>query len=916
MDSGNINDSSNEQNENTTQTSEGTPSSTPFPQSPPRTPPSSGDEVSQRESPPSPFQPPPYILKNLTPVKKTKTKRDYSEHHNRRAQYLSNKQELLKHRALKINQKINEVKAQRYQEVQSQIENLNNNLKMVNSRRQQYLRFVSERAGSFLNKQLPRRKSLVSSRQLPLQPKRNTRLSTSKPLVLEKRFDSTNLQVLQRMLKSALYDRNLKILNDSRFLHRFTLFNSDYSFAEGVRSLSRSSAIKNALVYILKYFDVPDPLMTSEPYSGFLYAFILIADYHDCVNDGSIHPGFNCNLENNEHENCLNNFIWLLVYKHANEMIDNFKQVLKVGYATTAFLESWQNYAFLLAILKRRHFGNIKLILQQSIDLTAELIELLGDDEAGVNRKSKLELEKQLLEKYPSFRAQDIFESPESTNFLTTVNLELHQILGNPASTRSYPRIYSTSRVVRYQNSWFSIPMVSSMRESEWRKYWFKKFSRGNHDRMFPESIRSGHVSTKTKYAKSREMLDVEDILTEVKGKSQESHIERCKSHLHMGLKMKTIYDELFQYYKSYSETYLDNYDPDNIERILDSLFNEDGKELSKHYFTLIDNLLEKPISGSSIVRFPSNWRELLDNEDKFEELADLIQEFEKSVANLWINECKIDSFEMFKRFENVVCLVKAPNFGKLKSSFFTNSPNLLFPKFYAFLKRLTNANMNDLVNMSTLHACMETPRVYGNEHNESAKKYFSSIYSDLITRKDTHYFEENELNKVYLFDLLKIHRMVIKLVGGNTGLMLVSSFYSTLTIDNIAVIAKFQPIAAFNDIYEVASNPDRLLQTLQEKLPKWFGRSIQDLNFDSFKAYFLRNHDRIFSLLVQKFTTLCKMQADTVTSQQILQGNFRFCQQHTEAIVHEISALTAYIYKVYGPLLNWIYKDLGSPGS
>ncbi|KAG2736627.1 hypothetical protein G9P44_000717 [Scheffersomyces stipitis] len=931
MDSNKLNDSKSER-ESSTKASEGTtPNSSPFPQSPPRTPPppsttgsrtlsdSEASPPSSSSSPTSPFQLPSYILRNLTPVKKSKCKKDYAEHRRRRANHISKKKEMLKHRSLSVIKKVHDVREQRRQALQQQIGKLELDLKRATSRRHHYLQTVKERAGNsstlgFRMLKLPSSLSEENENEQEQKEKHNDDSSRIVDSYRNVQYDMSIVTSIQRLVKTALYKRYLNVLKESGFLDCFTPFETSISYAEGVRQLNKpESRLVRAFVYVLQYLQVPDPLGTTQPYSGFLYAFILLSDYTDCISGQADHPGFNSNLSDSFHDNSLNNFLWLLIFKHANEMIENFKTVVAHGTLTTEFLESWKNYSFLFSIFKYNHFFNLISILDKSIEVTNKMMAIT-DDGSVSRKKADLEKEHKFLERFRNSTSKKLYCSEEVADFLGMVENELNSILYSPLN-QGYHKVLRGNRVFSYHNFWFYFPRVYGLENSDWRQYWFLTFKSQKSTRQIPEMIRSGHASLKLTSKKTK-LISIQDVLQVLGKESYDSQYELMTNSFLLGMRMKNVYAELYKFYRAYSKVKMDSYHPNNIGLVIDSIFIQDGRALLVHYFKLVMNMLKEPCQNSELVILSSNCLDLLEREeeDSMAELVEVVKEFEISVANLWINQCIPKDFVQFQKFENAYILTHAENFSRVRSVIYTNSPNLFFPNFYKFLKLYKGYNQLKFQNhLRILHACFEDPKLLDYEYDAGACKYFVTVFTDLIVNnRDGQFFELDELNSLFIKNIKELNGRVRSMLVATACLVLLISYSTNMRSCGNFVSFKAHPKEMFNSILLHSTSPAAAISHVETELRGWISEGTDLVNFISFREFYLKSNCSIEDLLLQKFNKLVNSSAEE--NLNILQGNFKYCQDTATTLWKDIGDMTIYIYRLYGPLLNWIYGDLGRP--
>lgn len=808
------------------------------------------------------FQLPPYILKNLTPLKK-KSGAKHEQTHMRRDQQLESKINRLKERSVTIETKLQNLRLQRTLLMNDRIRNVRNSHMSAVSRRNAYLELVRSRAKRFTSRRdsettwpIPEPKQVVI---VPASPKQ-----------------SNEEDVLDCLHK----------LRESRYLDKLEAA----SFRE-VRILTVSAYNAN-IQTILSH------LLGHHPsWSHFFYAYMMLADFRDSIRKSFKHPGFNTNVENVK-ENFFNNFIWVLLYKCSHRLISELRAVVATSDLNSdSFMTAWDDYYFIFQIFKQIHFNNLSKILVQAISIVETQMELVDDDLQP--QLKRLQCEKALLWTYNRPPVQD----QRTATFIEHLEYRVNEIF--EPQTNKLPKLWDRNvincgRTFGYDNVIFRIPTLNYVLSVRWREYWFGKF-RNSQQRDAPEVMQTGHFKTTT----NQPLYDVTDFLKFMEFDTiqpyaslyEQNEMEQRKN---LSSFLSKLTDNVVEYTEAKSSRRI--FDSRSLGFIVSCLNHETNQErwlfLLTDYFVELETLL----AGDLAAKFAQNCLQgiYLNNEQSQIMLLENLQELEMAMANWWLLKCGFVDHDTFRQFENVYVYINAKNFSNLRPAIFTNSPSLIFPKLYA---SLTGFALKNYLNM--VEGSYSKPQIFDSSPNRQAFTFFNEHFTNIIIKGNIY---PNELNQLYINDLKRLHYKLKNVVEANTCVLLLKNYYPYLNCQTLFT----RMYAMWNHIDEeldFAQNiDDELISlTIEERLLKYLAMP----EILRFIKYYFRSRRQISSITVNKVAHLMTM--DHTHFDEYACALFGSIT-HIKPLMLEITSLTTYIYQLYQPLLNWIYIDLGKP--
>ncbi|RLV93956.1 hypothetical protein JA1_002031 [Spathaspora sp. JA1] len=815
------------------------------------------------KTPPAPrFQVPQDVIKNLTPLRTFNSQSSLSkiDHaRERRQEHLDSIRNRLNRRSIELSKRLQTLQSQTQEETARKISRSNKDLHEKKQRRSKYLDVIRDRASKFYLHGVSR-----SFNQTIKKTKKKTKTISSPSLQEE---GDTFIINIQRRCRLILFQKYISILQGSKFLDIF----ETYSLDKIIKILNTDSNIKQSIFFILKYLNVPQ-LFGAGEYKSFFYCFIMVGDFNDCIRYDK-HPGFNANTSSNEPQLMFYNSIWLFVFKFTKLVINEFKVVIEKQELTEKFLKCWNFYNFLFKNFKWHHYRNICDILCDALDIVNSQIEAIDNSEGVtelVQQRSKLTQEWTLLKSYNILELRQFNESIEAEEFKKSIQNIISNLYDGDTAVRNV-FIQNKPRVIRFNSCKFYLPSCEILPVNEWRKFWVDKFQyQIDSNRVYPSRLRSGCIKNLIKSDSDDLFLHLDDILQN----QQELKEYDCLNRL------PQIYGDLQEYYLEFSNVKSDW----RIEQQEEITYNDYLKliyQLIRHYDCENKSLLD--------LAAKINHNGTISNQ--------AIKEFEVYVCNLWINKSKFNKFGSFQQFENIFKLINSPNFSKLKFNIFTTSPNLIFVNFYKILLKYNEPNLDftEEYRQRVLSAAFKVSilRVLVDLDVSNSRQYFTNLFHKIIVYEQD--YQIDELNDLYVEKINWFHSQTLQVINSTVFILLYSNYIYPNGIQR-ALLTKEQ-------IETIATGAPNQLETILQHA------NIEDHGF--FK-YYLESREAFTSLLQGKFLQILQHSKPSPEFHTLVEGNFKDFNKEVLDLVYEIWKSTSFIYKLYNPILNWIYLDLG----
>lgn len=780
------------------------------------------------------FQLPNDILKNLTPIIKSPPK-DKTKQHIRKQAYMRNVQLKVSARNNRVEKQSKDWKRQQQEFIQYQSAKLTELLQRAKIRRDEYLQMVREKAVRFVKTEEGGLSG--GEKQSALSPQfSQTSSSESQVWLVEQDLNvRERLVYFQRLSKRRLFKKHTMFLQSSTFLNRY----DSMPFNKVLTCFNTDSSIKMSISYVLNYLGITTNTFELKM---FLYCFIMIADFNDCMINGP-HPGFNYNLEiktkDQEKATTAQNCIWVILYKLTTCLLEEFKQVVHIApKILPRFWKYWNDYKFIFKIFKWNHFVGINRLLNNSISIVEEQITRISDDQDLYHQRIKLNMELSLLNKYNLLALKQFNESQQVTQLISLVSDTIEELFTSfGANSPSF--IQNQSNFICFDLLKFHIPDFISF--EKWRLYWMNLYFREfDLDRMYPSVLKTGYLGEVRPKTSNVDYIDLVDSLMDLELFS-----------------LNQTYEILYDYYLEFSGVY-------SLPGIVDGA---DGLQR-------VQNLIKHYDKKNKLIQFT---KPNLDDEE--------ILQLKYSVVIMWLQKCQFNMFQDFINFENLYTIVNLKNFKNLRYSIYTQNPNLLFPEFYKLVMKFHSLDVETQLR-SIIYASFKNNlnRLFRIKpsFNQEAFQLFNQVFNHMIVNGEF----ENELSVTFKDNFRQYHTKLQALVKTNS----ISMMYHSYTGIHL---------------------PTKCLQEAVGNLHLFPNKQ--------FVAYYENHGDKICSLLFDKWQNILRKVADGhINLSNIgshLQLIFTECTQDMELLSLEICKFNRFVYKMYMPILNWVYGDLGPGG-
>ncbi|KAK6461412.1 hypothetical protein DFJ63DRAFT_336218 [Scheffersomyces coipomensis] len=888
----------------------------------------------------SPFKLPQSILKNLTPTKARRSNSENHSHHHhhhhhhhelskiRREGILKARRDKLIKKSKRIHEKLDQLKKINQSIQQNRIQRLTTDYHRAAERRHKYLQDIKRRASTgacIVNASLITNEKIMNDIE-PTPSSSNSQTSTESTANNESKFQ-------QYVHDKEVKEKSVHILK-SKILTKYEHLSPGEIFDQ----FGKDKPMAKDITFILQHYGVPHTFDSCRLFFG---AFIMEPEFNKCVGEHfRSNPMFNSNLPNQESRNYLKCFIWLLLYKFSHELIMDFEQLLingDEGDSKAMFIKTWKSYCFVFKIFKQLDYQDLNKMIDSAINTVNTQLDLIGNDlmdqedeaiedsddtdyyQAITNHKQNfLKEKKQLNSLYDQSKQDEFFNDEESQTFLLSLN---HELQFNQSLT-------SSSDARRLHRKKFHIPHLKYLTSINWRHYWFKAYF----SQLRNSNKTQSHISMKTGILKLsmtnsnsnlvNDFIDINDVYKSLHIlKSDYSHRVNWSSRSELRDLVHSLSIDLYHYYcKTNNISILSQFHSLNsvaegvsyIQYIKQSLLD-------------IQRTIEKLNPRDYILKeYPQKCLDIIEHDpelalqDNMLIFSHHIQEFETLVSNILFNAYKINSFQILVESETYHIIEDCRNANVLYSKHFVNSPHLLFPRFYKFLKVFKNNNHLDLNNY--LHILESTSYNFKKEVDSKALNYFQMIYFDVLVytvgKWDNDVICEDELNLFYCDKMMSYRYEIKKFIKSNVLTYILSSFnVSDLNncfnkiLESSGKVYK-RRVSKFDNKDGFDYEEIRLRAFLMSEL------NIAEVTVDSI-IHVYKHSNHLESVFMSKFTTLLKDFTATPYSlkmNQALTSVFPWCKSVTSSLIMKIRELIVFFTNVYGQIFTWIYQDLGRP--
>lgn len=907
---------------------------------------------------------PEYILRNLTPTKRSNSKD--KNHRIRKLQIIQSKTLKLKKRSQTIHQKIQNLKL--HQEIISNkiAEDLSDNLYRANERRMAFLAKRRERA----------RKLQLTSLKLPIVlPLSEEPIACPKNGGNRKEFvvgDIQSIIIIQKRIKKHILLRNINHFKAFQVSTRLT----QMTYNETLLLLKPLTEFTKTTVAILRNLNLPD-ILPQQKYKSFLYSLIMIADYKDSLIYHT-HSGFNTNISDRNINN-LANSVSLLLFKLAETVIHKFSEFIYSdlneiedpwSLPKLKLCKSWKVYHFLFQIFRSLHFNNCMVIINDALEIVQKQLLASQAIEIEMQREKYADNHKYLYKLSQVFKfsgTEWAYFGEDPRSFVNNIKLQVFDkaLPERPKVKASIEVLEGLDNITEspsnhsiiFERLIFNVPPKIPI--NKWRKYWVQQYraeKRMNINNRYgiPNTLKSGFFNLN--YQNTSSNIYVENVFRDLDMASTHSKYEslRGEKDLHLFLTdfdfiVSDIFLILYEYCIKFEN--INNSEGFDIAitqfRTLKNSYqvakSSTHKELLQyfklHFFCLSHLASIGPFVLDFVPNACSGFIDILNHlqqvsPNEFEVFINFYEELEILGMNLWVNKCKNDSIKKTKSFENVCLFISRKNF-KIENG--TNSPHLRFPLFYNFLSRYDNDfDRHFLLYSSIIDSTFEYPDFESFLVNALSLRYFRHIYINSIlgnlwnrnSKYDPDYLT-NEFNVFFKEEMKVLSIKCRVLLISDCVLHLILNFYSKAEISlNGQHYMKFKGVS-------IQKMADIIIRYFSENInPPDIGVFISNLigahteedlnlNIDHLISYVYKEYNTLieqdgYSLLkrtlTDKFVKLINTDPISTEFECLLKGNFKYFTIPTRQIIDEINEILEEIYDLYSPLLNWIYKDIGEP--
>ena len=338
-----------------------------------------------------------------------------------------------------------------------------------------------------------------------------------------------------------------------------------------------------------------------------------------------------------------------------------------------------------------------------------------------------------------------------------------------------------------------------------------------------------------------------------------------------------------------------------NIDYInwVDTLMNMDAFSLQQTYEILYDYYLEFSgvfslsglVEGGDDLQKVQNLIRHYDKKNKLVQFTrldldnDEVLQLKYSVVIMWLQKSQFNKFDDFINFENLYTIINLKNFKNLRYSIYTQNPSLLFPEFYKLVMKFctldVETQLQNIVyasfknNLNNLFRGKTT-------FSQEAFRLFNCIFNQMVVQKEF----DNELSITFKDKLSYYHETLNSHVKMNSISLMFHSFTGG---------------------------------HLPRKCLKEAVKNLHVLANGQFVAYYENHGEKICNILFTKWQTIMgKVAEGSIAMTDLdnrLQSVFPEYTQDILLLSLEITKSNQFFYKLYMPILNWIYADLKPNG-
>lgn len=774
----------------------------------------------------------------------------------RKQRLLQERQERLRKRAELLKQSLHNVKLQREKIRRDRINAQRLSIRAANQRRALYLKGVKEKARTGIERRLLCGFSTDS-------PQNNATIP-------QKQLLDSEYHACDNFPSWPLQDSITEVI---QFLE---IYPHSRTFNKALKSAEPS------LKCIFKFVGIPNSY-----FKPLMYSFYLVNNCHSCLKNGTVHPGFNCNVPNKVTQ-FIGNVLFVMLYKESLVFAQTLKYWITSGKLSQPpeiepFKKSLHSllkrYFLVFSAFKLTHFNNLVFTLKNALNINNLQRQVLNEGFLEIQHR-RFEAELSLLTKYKKVEQDSIL-----TAFLKKVNSRCSILMA--VTPPLYLLLVLKRTYLRYQGNEFWWPDYKCFPKHIWRKFWFLKTLESSQRRV-PCDMKSGRRLHNTN------LLDIDEIFSKCNHPKLTS-----KYDLLIGMSDKDSHKELLKISRRLyedtvlwcAETNMDSGFQPPVEDSITSMFKKissmlvnDGQlsELASNITSLKDNieLVFDTASMKGKAENASDISSLKGNTGLSHTLAEKILMFEQLLVN---RICRLSTPltpTLYLKFENSFVLFTSPNFVAAKFHFYTNSPTIIFPKLYLNLRKWKECP--SAVNVeATIDACYHIP-VFTHLPKAGARMFYREYFAHALVHGQDH----DEVNSIVLDFLDELRDEMLRYTRFCAFMQLKEAYSKEFGYVFDVETAKSE----FND--KIISN-------------NLLGKNFHSDQVAPFYLYYRNNAHTIEKILHIHFERMLRDTGNHISS-------FRYCENEIEKLLKRSIAIIDHIYNVYNPVLNWVYKDLG----
>lgn len=728
-------------------------------------------------------------------------------------------------------------------------------------------------------------------------------------------------RVLQRairlkILQKELADQNTRTLIDNVVHHKI-------SYSQAVELLTGVEL--KGFWRLLEALNLPTASLLNG-YSWFFYSIALISDFQEFSRETtSVHPGFNVNIQNCT-TNSLTNVLPIVLYRYATRIFCELRRILQsphdtiklpVSIARLTLARYWREYHCFFSLFKFNHAQAMKEIAAEALDIAVTHQRILKSLEGKKDRSFRDRVHFferfNLFIRMARFKGLPWAEVCDKKLFpkeILSYTNHLDKIL--EGTKKDLDLLYDV-RLMSDDNHQHAVVTISRGEEkysippnipiSVWRRFFFDHFKEkllANSHYGCPLVTRSGSRSI----PQLQPTICIDEVLTLVEAESpvlseEESFVSQCDT------KLRTLFNKYVAYceYIGAEDLHdtLKNYDQlCSLYTLSDT--NTVGIGQAQSYIKLFMLLLMQLLHFASVdnsvaLAFVVEVEKGIDN--ILSNFEFLYRHLEATLNVKWISHCLIRDVQQFINFENFYQMTGNDSFRR---NLGTDFPQLRFRQFYQFV--FMNSQSKCDARSAALVMIYGTkcgPRYLKSRLNEKALRFFSIVIINFFSN-DLHLAANEKVSFHRVGDIQLFSLMQSQLISLN------SRFRNLLILSCLASMLHLT--------ISQSSTLKSMLETDEPRSPDY--ASLKDHLTDFQWNYLVQATSQISEGKLKVFDVFTQKLRSAIFSlggpNDFFDANFPHFASEWNCLHGDIADMCMVFYGLYGPILNWIYTDLGSP--